>query len=73
MGLRGDKTHPNVEAALLDILATCNEFDVPCAGGVTPSVNVETRLEQGFRIILVPPARSMAPLRQGREAAGRSG
>ena len=63
----------DVEAALLNILATCSEFDVPCAVGVSPSADIETRLEQGFRIIMTPPVRSMARLHRGREASGRTG
>ncbi len=72
MGLRGNSGHPDVEAALLNILATCNEFEVPCAVGVSPNADVETRLEQGFRIIMVSPTRSLAPLTRGRQAAGRT-
>lgn len=72
MGFRGNSAHPDVEAALLNILATCNEFDVPCAVGVSPSADIETRLEQGFRIIMTPPVRSMARLHRGREASGRT-
>jgi 4-hydroxy-2-oxoheptanedioate aldolase len=71
MGLRGNSAHPVVESALLQILATCDEFEVPCAVGVSPNADVTTRLEQGLRIIMVPPARSMGALAQGRQAAGR--
>jgi hypothetical protein len=45
---------------------------VPCATGVSPTVDVATRLEQGFRIIMVPPSRSMETLTRGRHAAGRT-
>jgi len=72
MGLRGNSTHPDVEAALLKILAICKEYGVPCATGVSPMVDVATRLEQGFRIIMVPPGRSMETLTRGRNAAGRT-
>lgn len=72
MGFRGNSAHPDVEGALLQILATCNEFEVPCAVGVSPNADVTARLEQGFRIIMVPPVRAMGPLAQGRQAAGRS-
>ena len=71
MGLRGNATHPDVEAALLKILAVCKEHGVPCATGVSPTVDVATRLEQGFRIVIVPPTRSMDTLTRGRQAAGR--
>src|SRR5215467_1507924 len=72
MGLRGQSTHPDVEAALLKILAVCKEYDVPCATGVSPTADVATRLDQGFRIIIVPPGRSMEALTRGRNAAGRT-
>lgn len=72
MGKRGQATHPDVEEALLKILATCKEFDVPCAVGLSPNADVEKRLEQGFRIIMAPPARSLDALSRGRRAAGRS-
>jgi 4-hydroxy-2-oxoheptanedioate aldolase len=72
MGKRGNSAHPDVEEALLQILATCKEFDVPCAAGLSPNANVEKRLEQGFRIIMVPPTRSFDSLSRGRSAAGRS-
>jgi hypothetical protein len=32
---------------------------------------VETRLEQGFRIVITPPTRSLDNLHRGRQAAGR--
>ena len=72
MGHRGNSAHPEVEAALLHILSICQEFSVPCAVGVSPTANVETRLEQGFRIIMTPPTRSADGLEQGRRAAGRA-
>ena len=72
MGKRGNAADPEVEAALLRILAICKEFDVPCAVGLSPNADVETRLEQGFRIIMTPPARSLDALARGRRAAGRT-
>ena len=44
---------------------------VPCATGITPAASVETRLEQGFRIVITPPTRSLDSLDRGRQAAGR--
>jgi hypothetical protein len=72
MGLRGNSTHPDVEAGVLKILAICKDFGVPCATGTTPSAGVETRLEQGFRIIITPPTRSTDGLQRGRQVAGRA-
>jgi 4-hydroxy-2-oxoheptanedioate aldolase len=73
MGLRGNSAHPDVEAALLKILAICKDCGVPCATGISPLADVETRLAQGFRLIMVPPARSMDALTRGRKTAGRDG
>jgi 4-hydroxy-2-oxoheptanedioate aldolase len=72
MGLRGNATHPDVEAAILKILAICKEFEVPCATVATPTASVETRLEQGFRIVMTSPTRSFEALTRGRQAAGRT-
>ena len=71
MGLRGQATHPDVEAAVQQILAICQHAGVPCATGTTPAAGVETRLEQGFRIVMTPPTRSLDGLQRGRQAAGR--
>ena len=70
MGLRGDTKHPKVQEALLRVLATCKEFDVPCAVGATAD-EVGMRLEQGFRIIIAAPAKSTPVLEQRRRLAGR--
>ena len=72
MGFRGNASHPDVEAAVLKILTICKEFGVPCATVATPSASVETRLEQGFRIVMVPQPRSLEALARGRQAAGRT-
>jgi 4-hydroxy-2-oxoheptanedioate aldolase len=72
MGLHGNSTHPDVEAGVQKILSICKDFGVPCATGTTPAASVETRLEQGFRIIMTPPARSLYGLQRGRKAAGRA-
>ena len=71
MGLRGQASHPDVEAGVQKILAVCKDFGVPCATGTTPSADVETRMTQGFRIVMTPPTRAMDGLNRGRQAAGR--
>jgi len=72
MGLRGNASHPDVEAAVLKILAICKDHGVPCATAVSPNADVATRVEQGFRIIMIPPARSLDTLTRGRQAVGRT-
>ena len=71
MGLRGQSSHPDVEAALLKILGICKDHGIPCAVGVSPTANAETRVAQGFQIVMVPPARSLEALLHGWQATGR--
>jgi 4-hydroxy-2-oxoheptanedioate aldolase len=70
MGLRGDTRHPKVQDALLQVLAACKEFGVPCAVGATAD-EVAMRLEQGFRIIIAAPAKATPVLDMGRRLAAR--
>ena len=72
MGKRGNSNDPEVQAALLRILAACKEFNVPCATGAS-AADVERRIEQGFRIIMAGPTRTAPTLEAGRKAARRSG
>lgn len=72
MGFRGNATHPDVEAGVQKILAICKACNVPCATVATPTAPVDTRLEQGFRIVMTPPTRSLEGLQRGRTAAGRT-
>ena len=70
MGKRGISNDPEVEEALLRVLAACKEFNVPCAAGATAE-DVEKRIEQGFRIIIAPPRKVTDALEVGKKAAGR--
>jgi 4-hydroxy-2-oxoheptanedioate aldolase len=70
MGHRGNAGHPDVQENLLRILAACREAGVPCATGATAD-EVPMRLEQGFRIIITSPERSIGGLEEGRRLAGR--
>ncbi len=57
-----------VEAAIQTVLAACLEVGVPC--GITAGVDdIATRLEQGFRVIIVTEPEALAV---GKRAAGRS-
>ncbi len=71
MGLRGNAGHPDVQANLLRILETCQEFNVPCATGANTPEEVAMRMEQGFRIIITAPAKSTPGLTEGHRLAGR--
>jgi 4-hydroxy-2-oxoheptanedioate aldolase len=70
MGRRGDIDHPEVEAAVQQVLATCKEFGVPCAGVAGRNADAARRLEQGFRMIVLTPG-AREELARGRQAAGR--
>ena len=70
LGKRGNSADPEVQEALLRILEACKEFDVPCAVGAT-AIDVERRMEQGFRIIIAPPRRVTDALDIGKKVAVR--
>jgi 4-hydroxy-2-oxoheptanedioate aldolase len=70
MGHRGNAGHPDVQENLLRILAACREAGVPCATGAT-AAEVPMRLEQGFRIIITSPEKSISGLEEGRRLSGR--
>ena len=70
MGKRANPNDPEVQEAMLGVLAACEEFEVPC-GVVANAATVEQRIEQGFRIIIAPPSRVTDSLAIGRRAAGR--
>ena len=70
MGHRGNAGHPDVQENLLRILAACRDAGVPCATGATAS-EVPMRLEQGFRIIITSPEKSVSGLEEGRRLSGR--
>ena len=70
MGLRGEASHPTVQESVLDVLAACKEFGVPCATIATAD-DVAMRLEQGFRLIMTAPVRSTPGLAKGRRLAAR--
>jgi hypothetical protein len=53
------------------MIVLCQHSGVPCATGTTPNASVEARLEQGFRIVITPPTRSLDDLYRGRQATGR--
>jgi 2-keto-3-deoxy-L-rhamnonate aldolase RhmA len=70
MGRRGDIDHPEVERAVQQVLATCKQFGVPCAGVAGRNADAARRLEQGFRMIVLTPG-AREELARGRQAAGR--
>jgi 4-hydroxy-2-oxoheptanedioate aldolase len=70
LGLRGNARHPQVQEALLHVLAACKDAGVPCAVGATAD-EMAMRLEQGFRLLIAPPVKTTPALDEGRRLAGR--
>jgi 4-hydroxy-2-oxoheptanedioate aldolase len=59
-----------VESAIQTQLASCKEFNVPC--GITANVNdIEKRIKEGFRMIIIYDRDYPETIKAGRAAAGR--
>lgn len=71
MGLCGGTDHPEVEDALLQILRICKNQGVACGSVITSGIGVEDRINQGFDMVLIPPAISFDQLNIGLRKAGR--
>jgi 4-hydroxy-2-oxoheptanedioate aldolase len=64
--------HPDVEAAIADVVAICADAGVPCGIPHVTEQNVEKRIEQGFRWLMPNPGRTHRATEIGRKAlAGR--
>jgi 2-keto-3-deoxy-L-rhamnonate aldolase RhmA len=59
-----------VDAAIQTVLAACKEFDVPC-GIPANATDVEKRIKEGFRAIILDDRDYEATIKIGRAAAGR--
>ncbi len=64
--------HPEVLQGVRDILAICKAHHVPNGWFHTTLDNVEQVIQEGYRVLMAPSARSYAVLHKGRSAAGRS-
>ncbi len=70
MGLGGDAGgHPDVQEALLKVLAACKQRGVACATGVSSAADLDHRSGQGFNIFIDLPQKSTATLEHLRELA----
>ena len=70
MGLGGDAGgHPDVQEALLKVLAACKQRSVACATGVSSAADLDRRSEEGFNIFIDLPEKSTATLQHLRKAA----
>ena len=66
--LQGDMV--KVEAAIQTQLASCKEFNVPC--GITANAaDIEKRIKEGFRVIIIYDRDYPETIKVGRAAAGR--
>jgi 4-hydroxy-2-oxoheptanedioate aldolase len=58
--------HPDVEAAISEVLDICADAGVPCGIPHVTERNVEQRIEQGFRWLMPNPGRTNAAVEIGR-------
>jgi 4-hydroxy-2-oxoheptanedioate aldolase len=70
LGVPRQYDHPEVRAAMAEILITCREFNVPVGHPHVGNNNVERVLQEGYRFLMAAPVRSLAPLESGRQLAG---
>jgi 4-hydroxy-2-oxoheptanedioate aldolase len=64
--------HPEVVAAVEEILSACKEHGVVCGNAHVDSKNIGELINRGFRWLMTPPVYSFALLEQGRKLEGRS-
>jgi 4-hydroxy-2-oxoheptanedioate aldolase len=63
--------HPEVLAAVDEILSACKARGVACGNAHVDSNNVAALIERGFRWLMTPPAYSFSLLHEGRKLDGR--
>ena len=71
MGYPRQYDHPEVAAAIDEILAICKAHNVVCGHPHVDAGNVETLLEKGFRWLMAAPTQSFSALEKGRKLSGR--
>lgn len=72
LGHPRDYEHPEVVAAMAEIVATCKARGVKVGHPHVGSKNVETVIANGFDLLLASPVRSFAALETGRKLGGRA-
>ena len=72
MGYPRQYEHPEVAAAIDEILAICKDAGLPCGHPHVDAKNIETLLEKGFRYLMPAPVYSFAALELGRKNSGRA-
>jgi 4-hydroxy-2-oxoheptanedioate aldolase len=71
MGYPRQYEHPEVAAAIDDILAICKDKGMPCGHPHVDANNVEMLVAKGFRWLMPAPSQSFAALQKGLAASGR--
>ena len=71
MGHPRQYDHPEVAAAIDDMLAICKQYNVPCGHPHVDAKNVDWVLEKGFRWLMPAPTQSFAALEKGLKSSGR--
>jgi 4-hydroxy-2-oxoheptanedioate aldolase len=71
LGFPRQYDHPVVASAIAEIVAICQEHNVPVGHPHVDTKNVDKVLEQGFRWLMPAPVRSYAALDMGRKSSGR--
>lgn len=71
LGVPRQYEHPEVRAAMSEIVAVCKEFSVPVGHPHVGKNNIERLLAEGYRFLMAAPVRSLEPLETGRKLAGR--
>jgi 4-hydroxy-2-oxoheptanedioate aldolase len=72
LGLPRQYDHPTVTEAVDEVLAICNEANVPCGLPHATAKRAAGLIERGFRMLIASPERSFAALDAARKAAGRT-
>jgi len=72
MGYPRQYDHPEVAAAIDDILAICKDHNIPCGHPHVDSSNIEKLIEKGFRWLMPAPSQSFGALDKGLKASGRT-
>lgn len=70
LGVPRQYDHPEVRAAMSEVVAACKEFNVPVGHPHVGKNNIERLLAEGYRFLMAAPVRSLEPLEIGRKLAG---
>jgi 4-hydroxy-2-oxoheptanedioate aldolase len=72
LGVPRQYNHPDVQAAMAEIRATCLKFNIPVAHPHVGMDNVDTAYEEGYRILVCGPNKTYTTLDKARKLASRA-